>query len=245
MMKYLNQAALNSLSTERFQNQAPYPWAHIENSLTDEGYELLRATLPAVDGFDKHTNMRRAHGQMPHNRFMLHYKPGLELATPWQEFLAELNSPEYQSFLRRLLGNRSYIPTFSWHYAWQGCSVSPHCDAARKRATHIFHFNDTTEWDQAWGGETLILASQRPIPTRSAPTFDDLTVMGAHGPAGNGSLLFQRTDQSWHGVKPLTCPEGKLRKIFCVTVNVPTAQVLWRRLRGKDPDGFPLARRAS
>jgi hypothetical protein len=177
---------------------------------------------------------------MPHDRYMLHYHAGLELAEPWRDFLAELNGARYQAFLRRLLGNRRYIPTFSWHYAWAGCSVSPHCDAARKRATHIFHFNDERDWNPEWGGQTLILASQRPISTHSAPSFDELEVAAAHGPAGNGSLLFQRTPHSWHGMRPLLCPPGKLRQIFSVTLNIPTAQVLWRRLRGKDPDGFRL-----
>jgi hypothetical protein len=241
-MKYLNDAVLAAVATEEFRSRAPYPWVHIEDPLTEMRYQRLKETLPAVDDFDKHVNIKRGHGQMPHNRYMLHYRPGLKLAEPWMEFLVELNGAEYQAFLRRLLGNRRYIPTFSWHYAWQGCSVSPHCDAARKRATHIFHFNDAIDWDQAWGGETLILASEKPIPTHSAPSFEELTVVAAHGPTGNQSLLFQRTPQSWHGVKPLTCPEGKLRKIFSVTLNIPTAQVLWRRVCGKDPDGISWAK---
>jgi len=239
-MHYLNREVLESLSAETFQKAKPYPYAHIVHSLTAEGYARLRETLPGVEKFDKHVDMKRGHGQMPHNRFMLHYKAGLELPKPWQEFLDELRGDYYQKLLRRLLGPKTYIPTFSWHYAWQGCSVSPHCDAARKRATHIFHFNDENDWDPAWGGQTLILVSGNPIPTHSAPTFDELTVAAAHGPAGNGSLLFQRTPISWHGMKPLACPEGKLRKIFSVTLNIPTFQVWWRRMRGKDPDGFRL-----
>jgi hypothetical protein len=31
-----------------------------------------------------------------------------------------------------------------------------------------------------------------------------------------------------------------LRKLFIVTVNVPSWQVWWRRVRGKDPDGYRL-----
>jgi hypothetical protein len=239
-MNYLNREILEGLSAENFQNAQPYPYVHIDDSLTTEGFGRLRETLPGVENFDKHDNITRGHGQMPHNRYMLHYKAGLELPGPWREFLDELRGEYYQRFLRRLLGPRRYIPTFSWHYAWGGCSVSPHCDAARKRATHIFHFNDEKEWDQAWGGETLILGSEKPLSTHSAPTFDELTVAAAHGPAGNGSLLFQRTPHSWHGMKPLRCPEGKLRQIFSVTLNIPTAQVWWRRIRGKDPDGFKL-----
>jgi hypothetical protein len=239
-MNYLNREVLEGLSAEKFQVAQPYPFVHIEQSLTPEAFNLLRETLPGVDGFDRYENVKRAHGQMPHNRYMLHYKAGLELKAPWREFLAELRGDYYQQFLRRLLGPRNYIPTFSWHYAWEGCSVSPHCDAARKRATHIFHFNDEKEWNQAWGGETLILGSDKPLSTHSAPTFDDLTVAAAAGPAGNGSLIFQRTPHSWHGMKTLHCPEGKLRQIFSVTINIPTFQVWWRRVRGKDPDGFRL-----
>ena len=240
-MEYLNRKVLESLPTENFQKAEPYPFAHIDRSLTPAGYERLRATLPGLENFDRHEGMKRAYGQAPHNRYMLHYKAGLELPGPWQEFLDELRGEYYQRFLRRLLGPHNYIPTFSWHYAWEGCSVSPHCDAARKRATHIFHFNDENDWDQAWGGATLILASERPISTHSAPRFDELKVVAAHGPAGNGSLLFQRTPHSWHGMKPLKCPPGKLRQIFSVTLNIVTFQVWWRRVRGKDPDGFRIA----
>jgi hypothetical protein len=241
-LQYLNLELLNRISADDFKNRPPFPWAHIENSLTPDGYETLRSTLPGTDaeGFNRNVGVKRAHGQMSHDRYMLHYRAGLELPKPWREFLDELNGPAYHKFLRRMLGPRNYICTFSWHYAWNGCSVSPHCDAARKRATHIFHFNDPSDWKPEWGGATLILASDKPLPTHSAPTWDELTVAGAGGPAGNGSLLFQRTDHSWHGMKPLACPEDKLRKIFSITINVPTAQVIWRRIRGKDPDGFPL-----
>ena len=57
----------------------------------------------------------------------------------------------------------------------------------------------------------------------------------------NGSLLFQRTDHSWHGVQPLKSPrEDVYRKLFIITINIPTLQVWWRCVRGKDPDGYPF-----
>jgi len=43
-------------------------------------------------------------------------------------------------------------------------------------------------------------------------------------------------------VRPLNCPEGQLRKLFIVTINLPTFQVWWRRVRGKDPDGYRIHR---
>lgn len=237
-MRYLNYACLAAVGRRDFETRQPYPWVAVEDSLTPEGFESLRQSLPDISSFDRQVGVKRAYGQAPHDRCLLHYRPGLDLAAPWKEFIAELQGGEYQSFLRRMLGPHKFIPTFEWYYAWEGCAVSPHCDAARKLATHIFYFNTDEDWDPQWGGEILILDSGRRFRTHSAPGFDDLKVAASLEPWGNKSLLFQRTPHSWHGVRPLRCPPGKLRKLFIVTINVPSAQVWWRHLRGKDPDGF-------
>lgn len=241
-MDYLNRACLAAVSAEGFRGRQPYPWTTLDGSLTPQGYEALRQSLPAVEGFDRQVGIRRSYGQAPHDRYLLHYRPGLELAPPWQEFLAELQGSVYKEFLRRVLGPRTFIPTFEWYFAWEGCAVSPHCDAARKLATHIFYFNTEGDWDAAWGGEILILDSERRFKAHSAPQFDELKVAASLEPRGNGSLVFERTPHSWHGVRPLRCPPGQLRKLFIVTINVPSFQVWWRRMRGKDPDGFRLQR---
>jgi hypothetical protein len=239
-MQYLSRDRLEAISPKAFQVQQPYPWINFEGPLTEEGYERLRQTLPDVSGFDRQVGIKRGYGQGPHDRYLLHYLPGLDLAEPWKEFITELHGEVYQSFLRRMLGPRTFIPTFEWYYAWQGCAVSPHCDAARKLATHIFYFNLEADWDPNWGGDILILDSGRRFRTHSAPSFDDLQVAAALKPRGNGSLFFQRTQHSWHGVRPLQCPPGSLRKLFIITINVPSFQVWWRRVRGKDPDGYRI-----
>ena len=87
-MKYLNREVLEGLSAEKFKKAQPYPFAHIDYTLTAEGYEALRTSLPAVETFDRHEGMKRGHGQMPHNRFMLHYKAGLELPKRGRSSLA-------------------------------------------------------------------------------------------------------------------------------------------------------------
>jgi hypothetical protein len=237
-VEYLNRKALDGVSAEGFQAQKPYPWVTIEESLTEEGHESLRQALPDVAKFNKMVGVKRAYGQGPHDRYLLHYRPQMELAGPWKDFIAELQGETYRGFLRRVLGPRTFIPTFEWYYAWEGCAVSPHCDAARKLATHIFYFNTETDWNPGWGGEILILDSEQRFRTHSGPSFEELKVATALRPQGNGSLLFQRTPHSWHGVRPLQCPEGNLRKLFIVTVNVPSFQVWWRKVRGKDPDGY-------
>ncbi len=240
-MQYLNQERIEALSDETFRRQQPYPWVSIPTALTPEGFERLRTTLPEVELFDRKVGVKRGHGQAPHDRYILHYKPGMELPEAWKAFVAELHGKTYQTFLRRMLGPRKFILTLEWYYAWQGCSVSPHCDARRKLATHIFYFNTEADWDMNWGGQILILDDEKRFKPHSAPAFDDLAVAAALVPQGNESLFFQRTEHSWHGVRPLQCPPNSLRKLFIVTVNVPTFQVWWRRVRGKDPDGYRMA----
>ncbi len=116
--------------------------------------------------------------------------------------------------------------------------MTPHCDARRKLATHIFYFNTETDWQADWGGNILILDDERRFKPHSGHSFDEFKIAANIDPRGNSSLLFQRTDHSWHGVRPLQPPPNVLRKLFIVTVNVPTFQVWWRRVRGKDPDGY-------
>ncbi len=242
-MHYLDWDKLGSVSAEAFRARQPYPWVTLDSSLTGSGFEELRASLPDVTTFDRKVGVKRAYGQASHDRAILHYNPMLTLAGPWKDFLREIEGAEYQQWARTMLGlpeNKRVIPTMEWYYAWGGCSVSPHCDARRKLATHIFYFNTVEEWPDAWGGKILILDDEKKWKAHSAPKFDELRAAAELDARGNASLLFERTEHSWHGVKPLGAPPGVLRKLFIVTLNVPTAQVWWRRVRGKDPDGYRL-----
>jgi hypothetical protein len=241
-MEYLNRACIEGISSDAFRTTQPYPWVNATGTLLPEAFETLRQTLPDASTFIKHENKKRGYGQAPHNRYILHYLPGMQLAKPWQEFVGELlHGDTYQSFLRRMLGPHKFILTLEWYYAWHGCSVSPHCDAKRKLATHIFYFNTEKDWQPDWGGKILMLDDDKKWKAHSAPGFDELRVAASLNPWGNASLFFQRTPHSWHGVRPLECPPDTLRKLFIVTVNVPTFQVWWRGVRGKDPDGYRLS----
>ena len=47
-----------------------------------------------------------------------------------------------------------------------------------------------------------------------------------------------RTEHSARGSAAHAPNPETFRKLFIVTINIPTFQVWWRRVRGKDPDGF-------
>ena len=228
-MDYIDFGFLESFDPAAFQKQKPYPWWNPEGVLTAEGYRRLLETLPDVSMFDKKFDVQRSHGQYSHDRYALEYHDGLALSQPWKDFIAELQGDRYRKFLCRLFGVRSVFLNFHWHYTPNGCSVSPHCDAKRKLGSHIFYLNNEEDWDPKWGGETLILEDGGRFHHKSAPAFEDFDRTLPSVALGNRSLLFGRSGNSWHGVREIHCPEGRLRKVFIVVVNSNTLVARLRR----------------
>lgn len=243
-MEYLNRERIEQIDFAGFQSRQPFPWLNIQGFLTEEGHRRLGETLPDITLFESEFGVKRAYGQESHDRYALQYHEGLDIAQAWKDFIAELQGETYWSFLRRMFGlppGKRLPLTMHWHYARTGCSVSPHCDASRKLGSQIFYFNTEAEWDPRWGGQTLVLDDAGGFRPHSAPQFDEFRLVAAAEIMGNQSFVFKRTDHSWHGVRPLACPQGRFRKLFIVVINRQTLQVRLRRLRGKDPDGYPLA----
>ena len=46
--------------------------------------------------------------------------------------------------------------------------------------------------------------------------FDDVIEFDSFG---NSAALMLRTDHAWHAVRPINCPEGKMRRVFIVVCN--------------------------
>ncbi len=240
-MEYLSRERIEQIDPATFWNRPAFPWLNMQAFLTDEAYRRLCETLPNVNLFEPTFGIKRGHGQVSHDRYALQYRESLDIAPTWKDFIAVLQGETYWSFLRRMFGlpaGKRLPLTLHWHYAPRGCSVSPHCDASRKLGSHIFYFNTEEDWDPRWGGQTLALDDEGRFRPHSAPEFDDFRGVATAEIMGNQSFIFKRTNHSWHGVRPLTCPPGQFRKVFIVVISRLTLQVRLRRLRGKDPDGY-------
>jgi len=225
---YLNLDKLQQIDAEDFRQTRPYPWINPAEMLTESGYRRLLATLPERSLFRPVFGKRRKHGQQSHDRYALEWRDDLPLSSDWKAFIEELRGSDYRAFLRRMIGHDAFELYFHWHYTPNGCSVSPHCDAAWKLGSHIFYFNTEQDWKPDWGGETLVLDDNGRFSSRSAPAFEDFDRAMASESLNNRSLLFIRSGNSWHGVKPIRCPEGQLRKVFIVVINRSSP---WYRLR--------------
>jgi uncharacterized membrane protein YcgQ (UPF0703/DUF1980 family) len=52
-MQYLSQETIEGVSGDAFQKQRPYPWVNIQGTLTQEGFQRLRETLPDFSVFER------------------------------------------------------------------------------------------------------------------------------------------------------------------------------------------------
>ena len=221
-MQYLDFDKLDALDADAFANTKPYPFINPAGLLTDEGYARLLENQLDVSLLKPSFGRKRSHGQYSHDRYVLEYQPELEFVpAAWKEFIAELHGPEYSQFIKRMYKCKSFRLNMHWHYAPRGCGVSPHCDAVHKMGSHIFYLNTLEDWDPSWGGQTLMLDDHGRFEINSAPAFEDFDSIAASECIGNYSNLFLRRDRSWHGVRELTCPDDKLRKVFIIVINRP------------------------
>ena len=87
----------------------------------------------------------------------------------------------------------------------------------------------------------MVLSDKQRRRRKANPEFEDLESVATSQAIGNYSLLFARGAHSWHGVRALNCPEGRMRKIFIVVINRLTPLLRLRRLVGGLPGGLSSA----
>jgi len=227
---FLNYKLLDHFDVSEFQARSPFPWARFEALLTSDGFGRLSTNYPSVNLFEEHKGLKRHYDQKPHDRYYLAYQESIhhpgeyvgrgvvkrqDLKSPWRDFIDELETGPYQSFVARALGGIAVKPRYDWHIGVRGSEVSPHVDANAKVATHCFYFNGDTDWNSSWGGQFLILEGN--TSDTMSPRFEDFTGVTTVEILNNCSILFRNTGLAWHGVRPLTCPtKGAYRRLFNV-----------------------------
>ena len=238
-MRYLALDKLAAVDAADFARRRPFPWLGMADLVTPEGYAELLANMPELDLFEQKVGYRRRAGQAPHDRYSLEFTPDTQVPAPWRAFIDELCNSGYREQIARLFRCRRPTFRFHWHYTPTGCAVSPHCDAKREYGSQLFYFNPEGDWQPEWGGGTLILDDAGRLDYNSAPALEEFVSIEEAPFIGNQSTLFQRTDHCWHAVQPITCPEGRLRRVFIVVVNPDT--LYWRvrdRIVGKQVQRF-------
>ncbi|GEM_PF-3660204 len=121
-----NEKCLGNVDPGMFQRCWPYPWLRLCGFLTGDGIHRLVETPPDITLFERQHGQERAYGQTSHRRYALQCRSSdAEVTHPWKDFVSELQSQAYWSFLRKrfgLLHGKRLPLTFHWHDAtpWGG-----------------------------------------------------------------------------------------------------------------------------
>lgn len=214
-MKYLNVEAIKSLDHKQFASAKPFPWANPQGLLTETGFENLRMNLPEISIFEIDPGYNK--DKRSKNRWELNYDTNVPVPSPWVEFIKELKGVEYRNFLQRMLGIEKFNLRFQWHFCADGFSIVPHVDSVKKLATHIFYLNTERDWDEKWGGQTVILDNHT-YSRHDARQMSDFTQPIYSKMLNNRSLLWKNTDDSWHAASDVHCPKNALRLLFTVII---------------------------
>ena len=235
---FIDYQLIESFDQECFRQNQPFPWYNFHNFLTTEGFEQLLKDFPPLELFEKHQGLERVYGQRPHNRYYLAYETSVyhqiehkdqgivdykNLPTSWQMFIQELETSQgYQNFIKSLFEVTDFQIRYAWHMGVTNSEVSPHRDAEQKIGTHILYFNTSDDWDTAWDGATLVLGNK--LNDAMNPDFSDFATVIPSQLTNSHSFIFKNTPNAWHGVKPLTCPEGNYRRLFNIIFEFPRAK---------------------
>jgi hypothetical protein len=145
-------------------------------------------------------------------------------------------APFRKRFLRMLRGKgsqgRSKIGTDRLRSRFEfsmlpaaGGHVRPHTDVPSKIITLVISMVRRGEWDPAYGGGTDVNRPKDPKLTfnllNRKADFDDMEVLETFEFGPNQALVFIKTFNSWHSVRPMTGnAEGLMRKTL--TINIET-----------------------
>ena len=232
MSSILDLALLESLSLRTLAEKKPFPWIDLPRLLREKAFARLCEEFPSAELFEVHQGLERIDGQRPHDRLYLAYEESIyrkgrrrdrgvithkDLSSGWAQFIEELTRSSYLQFIKNFLGDVKV--RYAWHRGFQGSEVSPHRDGSDKLGSHIFYFNTRSDWNPAWGGETLILSGKS--AANESPAFGDFSASESIQCFGNHSFLFQNRPDAWHGVQAIGCPEGTHRKLFQIVFERP------------------------
>ena len=110
---FLNTAVIDAIDPVGFRAQNPFPWVNPQYFIRDELYPQLLATMPDVSRFRAFFGKQRKHGQASHDRYVLDYEDGMELAAPWDQLIAELRGESLPQVCLRHARSQSRTLSFS------------------------------------------------------------------------------------------------------------------------------------
>lgn len=176
----------------------PFPYATFNNLLTHHDVESLINALPY--GADQRTLRQQGSDKTYRNTTSVllelgapHYNPKNKLTSSWINFLDLISSRDYRIYCSKLFGAEliNCHPEITIRKYQHEDYISAHTDRDCVYATQLIFLN--TQWNETWGGLLHFMTDAQNDYCQFIPHF-------------SSSILFLRTDSSWHRVSKVVQP---------------------------------------
>jgi hypothetical protein len=109
----------------------------------------------------------------------------------------------------------------------QGGNILPHTDSPQKIITLVLSMRERAGWDEANGGSTEVMRPRDPAKSFNLAnkylTFDEVETV-RHMPFDpNQCVIFIKTFNSLHAVRPMSGPAGMFRRTLTINIEVDSA----------------------
>jgi SM-20-related protein len=176
----------------------PYRWAVAHSVLPAPTARTLREQMPAPQAL--RPAERTGDGDKTYRMAVLPLirhgepEPGMaRMGELWHALAGHLLAAPYRDWVARTIGVDVTDATLDIGlFVFRGGDrISAHTDKPGKRATHVIYLND--DWKDDHGGQ---------FEVRTGPDLS-VTPYATVVPGGGRSVLFARSDHSWHAVAPV------------------------------------------
>lgn len=209
-----------------------YPGAELFKSKPELGYKI---SLSEVNNGKQYAEFiqatpvwREFHRYMKspdfiHDTLAFLKKNHIDLALPRMKIASNVIRKK-PSILSRLKRETEVTARFEFSMMEpDGGHILPHTDGQNKLITLVISMMKPGEWQEVWGGGTdMCLPKDRTRIYNQAnkyAAFDDMDVLKTYPFLPNQCVLFIKTYNSWHQVRPIQAPKGApFRKTLTINI---------------------------
>ncbi|RYG95878.1 MAG: 2OG-Fe(II) oxygenase, partial [Alphaproteobacteria bacterium] len=186
----------------------PFPFFKIENFLLPD---FLARVVAAYPSYETARTMGREFTAV-NERLKIQVTDREQFPDPVKQLADELNGPEFLADMEYITDIPNLLADTAFggggmHLSSSGGRLDVHVDfnfldrmQTFRRLNILVYLNP--EWQEDWGGRIELWDKD---VTRAEHSF---------APVVNRCVVFETSEMSYHGVTPLTCPPGVVRKSF-------------------------------
>ncbi len=202
----------------RFMQAHGDKWSLSELNNADNYYRFLRAN----------SDWRRVYDEVKSSDFIVHVLGCLARSKIDLGLDPAANGNALRKLRDRLLGRKSCTLRARFEFSMMsaaGGHILPHTDSPQKHITLVVSMVRPGEWDQNWGGGTDRMRPLDPSENFNLLNrylkFDQVRTIGTMAYEPNQCVIFIKTFNSLHAVRPMTGPSHIMRRTL--TVNIESA----------------------